>query len=325
MDAALAGRTAPLLIGQAPRAAAELLRHAVTRSPARSARHDSLLCRYAEALYRVGDAVEGERVASRALADIAERDLVVNLHWTLAQCRSFTGRYAESLSALDRPSGTRDLGRSPRPAPGGHRTGPPRPWARRKGRQVATAALTEATDAADNWATGWALHVLTVVAMMQARTGDALGLDRALTVTQGDPALTDLRILLQINKAVTLGDLDQYEGAFVAARQAQELADRSGLTVRRSQAHCCLGELLFNTGQSAEALTEVGVVPEDTKDPGVACCDHGIAAVISFHRGDTGAAQQHLAAAAPHAKQIGNRVVGALTLARSLDADRRGD
>ena len=77
--------------------------------------------------------------------------------------------------------------------------------------------------------------------------------------------------------------------------------------------------MLFDTGQWDEALAEVGVVPGDAKDPGAACCDHGVAAVISFHRGDTGAAQDHLAAAAPHAKQIGNRVVGALTLARSLD------
>jgi DNA-binding CsgD family transcriptional regulator len=322
----LAG-TAPLLIGQAPRAAAELLRHAVTRSPVRSAQHDNLVCRYAEALYRVGDAAEGERVASRALADIVERDLVVDLHWTLAQCRSFTGRHEESLSALDQALGYPGIS-------AGHRARLLVATARthrdlgqvEKAAQVAAAALTEATNAADSWATGWALHVLTVVAMMQARMGDALTLfDRALTETQGDPTLTDLRVLLQVNKAVTLGDLDQYEGAFIAARQAQELADRAGLTVRRAQAHCCLAELLFNSGQWAEALTEVGVVPEDTKDPAVACCDHGIAAVISFHRGDTSAAQQHLAAAAPHAEQIGNRVVAALTLARSLDAEQSGD
>ncbi len=320
-------RTAPLLIGQAPRAAAELLRHAVTRSPARSARHDSLTCRYAEALYRVGDAVEGERVASRALTDIAERDLVVDLHWTLAQCRSFTGQHAESLSALDQALGYPGISASNRARLLVATARTHRDLGQvEKAAQVAAAALTEATNAEDNWATGWALHVLSVVAMMQARMSDALTLfDRALTVTQGDPALTDLRVLLQVNKAVTLGDLDQYEGAFAAARQAQQLADRAGLTVRRSQAHCCLGELLFNTGQWAEALTAVGVIPDDTKDPGVACCDHGVAAVISFHRGDTSAAEQHLSAAAPHAKQIGNRVVGALTLARSLDAEQSGD
>ena len=117
---------------------------------------------------------------------------------------------------------------------------------------------------------------------------DALPLyDRALAVTQAEPALTDLRLLLQINKAVTLGDLDQYDGAFAAARQAQQLADRAGIMVRRAQAHCCLGQLLFHTGRWDDALTEVGVVQEVTKDPGVACCDHGVAAVICFHRGDT--------------------------------------
>ena len=49
----------------------------------------------------------------------------------------------------------------------------------------------------------------------------------------------------------------------------------------------------------------------------MACCDHGIAAVICFHRGDISAARRHLAAAAPHAERIGNRVVGTLALARS--------
>ena len=186
-------------------------------------------------------------------------------------------------------------------------------------------ALAEATKADDGWATAWALHVLTYTAAMQGRITDALPLyDRALAVTQAEPGLTDLRLLLQINKAVTLGDLDQYDGAFAAARQAQQLADRAGIMVRRAQAHCCLGELLFNTGHWDDALTEVGVVREVTKDPGVACCDHGVAAVISIHRGDIGTAQCHLAAAAPHAERIGNRVVGTLALARSEALEQEG-
>ena len=154
---------------------------------------------------------------------------------------------------------------------------------------------------------------------------DALPLfDRALTVTQADPALTDLRLLLQVNKAVTLGDLDQYDGAFAAARQAQQLADRAGIMVRRAQAQSCLGQLLFHTGRWDDALAEVGVLHEVTKDPGVACCDHGVAAVICFHRGEPTAARRHLAAAAPHAKRIGNRVVGPLALARSEAFEQEG-
>ena len=66
---------------------------------------------------------------------------------------------------------------------------------------------------------------------MQGHLTDALPLfDRALAVTESDPALTDLRLLLQINQAITLGCLDQYEQAFAAAGQARDLADRVGTT-----------------------------------------------------------------------------------------------
>ena len=56
---------APLLVGQAPRAAAELLGCAVARTSADLAQHDTLVCWLAEALYRVGDAAGAERVAQR--------------------------------------------------------------------------------------------------------------------------------------------------------------------------------------------------------------------------------------------------------------------
>ena len=66
------------------------------------------------------------------------------------------------------------------------------------------------------------------------------------------------------------------------------------------------------------------VLPDDLKEPGAACCDHGIAAVICFHRGEITAARGHLAAAVPYAQRIGNRVVGPLALARSLDCEQAG-
>ena len=154
---------------------------------------------------------------------------------------------------------------------------------------------------------------------------DALPLfDRALTVTQADPALTDLRLLLQLNKAVTLGNLDQYEQAFAAAGQARHLADQVGTAIRLAQAHCALGQLLFETGRWDDALAEVEIVPENLKEPGVACCDLGIAAVICFHRGEIGTARRYLAAAVPHAKRIGHRPIGSLALARSLDCEHDG-
>jgi DNA-binding CsgD family transcriptional regulator len=166
---------------------------------------------------------------------------------------------------------------------------------------------------------------MALVTSTQGRMADALPLfDRALAVTQADPALTDLRLLLQINKAVTLGNLDRYEEALAAAGQARHLADQVGTTFRLSQAHCALGQLLFQTGRWDDALAEIEILPEDLKEPAAACCDLGIAAVIGFHRGEVGAARDCLAAAAPHAERLGHRLITSLALAHSLDSEHAG-
>ena len=318
--------TADSLVGQAPGVAAELLTRAVAGSPAGSGQHDWLEGRLADALYRVGDTAGAEQVANRALEHVAEPDLLVDLHWTLAQCRIRAGMSAESLATLDRALA----------APGilaRHRARLLVLAARthcnlgeiEKAGQVAAGALAAAAEAEDNWAMGWALHVLALVTSAQGKMTDALPLfDRALTVTQSDPALTDLRLLLQINKAVTLGDLDQHQEALAVARQARHLADQVGTVIRLSQAHGALGQLLFETGRWDDALAEVQILQEDLKEPAAACCDLGIAAVISFHRGETGTARRHLAAAAPQASRMGHRLVGSLALARSLDREHDG-
>ena len=316
-------RTAELLVGQAPRAAAELLRQAVASAPSGSAQHDCLVGRLADALYRVGDATGAEQVVDRALAHVVEPDLLVDLHWTLAQCRMRAGRSAESLATLNQALATPGISARHRARllVLAARTHDNLGEAETAGR-VATTALAAASEAGDNWAIGWALHVLTLVTAAQGQMTDALPLfDRALSVTQSDPALTDLRLLLQINKAVTLSGLDRYEEAFAAARQARHLADRAGTLVRLAQAHSALGQLLFDTGRWDDALAEVEALHDDLNEPAAACSDHGIAAVICFHRGEVTAARRHLAAAVPHAKRIANRVVGPLALARSVDSE----
>ena len=319
--------SADVLVAQAPQVAADLLHYAVASCPTDSPRHGLLVSRLADALYRVGDAAEAEQVASLALDHVTESDVLVDLHWTLAQCRIKAGKSAESLDALHRAL----------VAPGitaRHRARLLVLAARthshsgevEKAGDTARAALAAAEDAGDNWAMGWALHVLIIVTAMQGQTTDTLPLfDRALAVTQAEPALTDLRLLLQINKAITLGDLDRYEEAFAAAREARHLASLAGTVVRLTQAHSALGQLLFDTGQWADALAEVQALDEALKEPGAACIDHSIAAVICFHRGDMTPARRHLTAAARYAQRIGNRLVAPLALARSLDHEAAGD
>ncbi len=319
-------RTAEPLVGQAPRVAAELLTQAVASSPAGSAQNGWLASRLADALYRIGDRAQAEQVANQALEHASEPDLVVDLHWTLAQCRKLAGSFAECLVTLDRALAAPGLSAR-------HRARLLVPAARThfslgevdKARRIAARARAAALEAGDNWARGWALHVLTIVAIVQGKMTDALPLfDRALAVTQTDPALTDLRLLLQINKAVALSDLDQYEEALAVAGQARHLADQVGTTMRLAQAHDALGQLLFETGRWDDALAEVAIIPEDLKEPAAACGGLGIAAVICFHRGDVDVARHRLAATVLHAERMGHRLIGPLALAHSLDCEHAG-
>jgi DNA-binding CsgD family transcriptional regulator/tetratricopeptide (TPR) repeat protein len=317
---------ADLLVGQAPGVAAELLSRAVANSAAGSARNCWLAGRLADALYRTGDRAAAEQVASRALEHAIEPGVVVDLHWTLAQCRMLAGQSAESLATLDRALASPGISARHRARllVLAARTHSHAGEAEQAG-QVAATALAAASEAGDNWAMGWALHVLALVTAAQGQLADVLPLfDRALDVTHGDPALTDLRLLLQLNKAVALGHLDRYDEALAAADQARDLAGQVGTTMRLAGAHCVLGQLLFDTGRWDDALAEVEILPDNLKGPVTACCDLGIAAVISFHRGETAAARHHLAAAVPHADRVRHRVIGPLALARSLDSEHAG-
>jgi DNA-binding CsgD family transcriptional regulator/tetratricopeptide (TPR) repeat protein len=312
-----------LLVGRAPQVAADLLRRAVASPADHSQRHHLLVGRLADALYRAGNVPEAEQVARRALAHAEDPDLVVDLHWTIAQSLMRSGRSAEAIAMLNRALAS--LAISDR-----HRARLLVLTARvysnlgdvEKAGQVAATALDTASRTADNWAMGWALHVLTIVTAVQGKAIEALPLfDRALAVTEADPALTDLRILLQLNHAVMLSGLDHYDEAFAAARQAQQLAEQAGTVIRLAQAHCALAQLFFDTGRWDDALAEAEAVHEDLEEPGVACCDLGIAAVICFHRGEISAARGHLTAAIPHAERVGRRVIPPLALARSLDCE----
>jgi DNA-binding CsgD family transcriptional regulator/tetratricopeptide (TPR) repeat protein len=318
--------SAESLIGQAPGVASELLRQAVASIPAGTLQHGWLTSRLADALYRTGDKPEAARVAERALAYATAPDLVVDLHWTLAQVRLVTGAGEASLtalkSALDTPGIT------------------PKHRARllvlaaRTSLSLAdfSVANTEARDAlasaevaGDIWSTGWALHVLAIMATIRGDLADVLPLyDRALAVTETDPALTDLGILLQINKAITLGNLNRYGEALTAAEQARQLADRIGTSIRLAQAHGLLGQAEFEIGQWDDALSEISAVPDNLKEYAAICIDSGIAAKISFHRNEPEAALRYLAAAEPHADQIEQLPVPYLVLAQSLERERAG-
>jgi DNA-binding CsgD family transcriptional regulator len=318
--------SADSLVGQAPGVAAELLGQAVSGIPSGSTMHGWLASRLADALYRTGDRSQAERVAERALSYADDPDLVVDLHWTLAQCRMRSGSADESYTALERALGT--------PGITGKHRGRLLVLAARtylyfgdveaSGRE-ANSALASATEATDAWATGWALHVLALRAMIQGDLSWALPIyDRALAVTETDPALTDLGLLLQVNKAIALFNLDRCDEGLRAAERAQQLADQVGTAIRQAQAHGALCQALHAIGRWDDALTERAVVPEDLKEPLAACCELGIAAEIGFHRNDAVTARRYLADVEQHAHRTGQLPIPPLLLAQSLDQEQAG-
>ena len=110
-------RTADQLVGQAPGVAAELLTRAVASTSADSAQHGRLASRLADALFRIGDRAAAEQVANRALEYAAEPDLLVDLHWTLAQCHMLAGEFLGISGCAGPGAGcSRYLGPAPRPA-----------------------------------------------------------------------------------------------------------------------------------------------------------------------------------------------------------------
>ena len=318
--------SADSLVSQAPGVAAELLAQTVAAIPAGSGRRGWLAGRLADALYRTGDRAAAVQVAERALGYAADPDLVVDLHWTLAQCRMLAGAAEESFATIERALAAPGLSTT-------HRARLLVLSARTHlyfgevdaaGRE-ATGALALAAASSDGWATGWAVHVLAVAATIRGELAEALPLyDRGLAVAETDPTLADLGLLLLVNKAVTLCNLSRYAEALATAERSRQLAGQIGTTFRLAQAHGVLGQLFFETGRWDDALAEIDTVPMDLKEPAAACGEFGTLAVISFHRNQPEAARRHLAAAEPHAERFGQRLMPPLLLARSLDREQAG-
>ncbi|HEY7595384.1 MAG TPA: AAA family ATPase, partial [Actinophytocola sp.] len=318
---------AQTLVAQAPLTAIGVLRQACRRSPTTTKRGAVLAGRLADALFRAGDRAEAERIASRAMERVIDLDILVDLHWTVSQCRAMAGRTGESIESLNLALERPDLSARERA-----RLLVLVARAQRDQGEVTAAdelaqeSLAVAEQVNDSWAVGWSLHVLIIAAMMRGHVLSALPLfKRALDVVDGDGALTDLGLLLQINQAVAFGYLDRYSEAIAAAELVRERADNAGSLVRLAQAQSALGELLFKVGRWDDSQAEVETLPDEFKDPGVICCDRGVAAAIAFHRGHPVTARQHLAAAAASAKKIGNRLVASLTVAQSLEHEISGE
>ncbi|HTF09036.1 MAG TPA: helix-turn-helix transcriptional regulator, partial [Asanoa sp.] len=86
-------------------------------------------------------------------------------------------------------------------------------------------------------------------------------------------------------------------------------------------AHCVLGELLFDVGNWDDALVEIDLALDVSKDPMVDCFQHGLAATIQLHRGEPDS-ERHLKAADRFAEKVGARICRPFAMARALQQEQ---
>ncbi|WP_205752729.1 helix-turn-helix transcriptional regulator [Cryptosporangium phraense] len=316
----------PALVGQAPQAAVDLLRRATSGWPARPA-SASLSALFADALYRTGHAAEAIQVTTAALDRATDPDLIVELHWISCQAQMQSGESANALEmlheALANPALTaRHRARLLIPAGRAHRMIGQLELASKTAEEARAYAL----ESNDRWALAWALHLLCVTTVTRGDAAMSIPLfDQAVAVTTEELSLTDLRLLVQVNRSIALGDLDRYPEALEAAREVRDAATRVGSAIRLGQAHAALCELYYENGQWDDALASVAAVPDETWDQASACHCHGMAAVIHLHRGDTEAGLRNLEQSESHGVMVGGlRVVASLAMASSLRHEQEG-
>ncbi|SHN45971.1 helix-turn-helix transcriptional regulator [Cryptosporangium aurantiacum] len=316
----------PALVAQAPQAAADLLRRATTGWPARAA-DDVLSTMLANALFRLGNAPEeAVQVAVAALDRVTDPDLLVELHWIRSQAQMQVGETPEAVEALQKaladPSlSSRHRARLLISVGRVHRMVGQVQLAEKAAEQARTLAI----QCNDRWALAWALHLLSIAKVTRGGSAESLSLyDDAIAATADDLSLTDLRLLVQINRAIWLGDLDRYPEALEALREVRDEAARVGSAIRTAQAYTALCELYFENGQWDDALADLNAVPDEARDQASACQHRGMVAAIYFHRGESEAGLRNLAISEAHEQLLGLRVIAAPALARSLRSEQAG-
>jgi DNA-binding CsgD family transcriptional regulator len=315
------------LTAQTPTIAVDLLRRAVASASGRPERaYGTLALHLADALNRTANLAEAEQVAVTALARVTDPATSTELHWTLSEVRINTGRLAEERVDLDQALAAPGLA--------------PRDRARllsMKARillvqgsidqcaELVEEALAEATTAGDNRDVAWALHIKTVVLVVRGRVLETPPLfDRALAAVADEPRLADLRLLLGINRAVALAVMDHMDEAIEQALTAREAAARSGSGLRLAAAQSSAGEVFFDAGRWDEALEAVLALPDEVKNVGNACNDHGTAALIHLHRGDLPETARHMGIAVRLHDLVGARLVASFACAHALLAEHEG-
>jgi DNA-binding CsgD family transcriptional regulator/tetratricopeptide (TPR) repeat protein len=329
-ETAWLARVAPVLVHRAPQVAERLLRRAVARLLPLDPRREVIEVGLLTAVTLLLDQEEVERVARPLRARTADPDRYAEVSWLLCRTLTVTGRAADGLEVVDETLA---------------RSGISEAWAARllgqkavslfllghveQAEQVAPQALDAAERAGDRFATGLALHCLSVMAGTRRDQATALAYaERGLEALRDDPQGTDVRLLMLATRGSWLENADRLDEAGATIREAMALAERSGTGTHRLALICtAVVDHYLEVGRWDDALAMLQTIDGIPDIDYLLALVHGQAALIAAHRDDWGAAHRHLAAvrqvdaASPVVIHVSHR----LLRARALAAERAGD
>ncbi len=318
---------ASVLIYRAPQVAVELLRAVLGQLPGSDLRRGGLEASLVAVLFRLGLYEETERAGVRLLAGDTDPERVADAAWLVAYAMLRTERDAEAITQVTQGLARPGLSESQRARLRAlhaiiliGQTGDTDPT-----EVIARQALSGAEQAGDRLAAAYALYALSLVSFYRREQAEMLDYtDRALSLTEMDPQASDLRLMLLTNKALKLSEIDRHAEALVPARQALELAERTGAT-RIHVIRGALAILYFDTGEWDDALAELAQASAAVDQAYLRQLVHGMFALIAGHRADRETAATHLRLLKDSDIDSDRGNSYYLRRARSLAAEQDGD
>jgi DNA-binding CsgD family transcriptional regulator len=301
--------TAPALITQAPRLAADLLLGELEQAPSGDEAWDGLMSGRVRALLAVGSYDEAIEQARAALPVMTDPERRAETYSVLARAQVSAGRGDEAIATIRLALASAGL---------------PGTWQARMlallamleradtgdldaADLTARRALSVAEETGDEFATAHALTDLWLSHGVRRDHAAALGsVEQALRVLGDDPGYADLRSFAVDGRIFTLQNLDRWPQAEVALRQARDSAQRDGGPDRATWVTAAV--LRYWLGQWDDALAELSTdAAQQAGDaPGLTytflrerwptLLVYGVAALIAGRRDQRTTADQHLRA-----------------------------
>ena len=288
------------LCERAPRAAGELLEHAVARTEPGGEQHAELQDQLAVVACRLSHFEECAAVCREILARVGDPERRGQAAWLLAQSLARTDQSAAAKEVIAAALGEADL---------------PELWRVRlhsaeswllmfMGRfaealEAADRSLAEAEKLPEPVAAGFATYVRIVCWSMSASGPEYItALRTALVDMPHLPELVAVRILIGTNLFSKLVDADQFDQAVQVLPEIRALAEQTG-SYRVLHHLWASAELAFVQGRWDDARTELDTVSDwvaEVHMPSHVTELHNLAALIAACRGERERAERHLSA-----------------------------